>query len=164
MTLYELTAEYAAIMAALEAETEEEYQEELLNDLAALNEDIAEKGEGYARVIRNMEAEADGLAAEIKRLQGMKKRREDAIERMKAGLLEAMKTAGADKLQTTIGKWSRRLNPPSVVILDPKLVPSEYLIHREPDIDKFGILAEYKASGKIAAGTNIVRKESVSFR
>lgn len=164
MTLYELTAEYAAIMAALEAETEEEYQEELLNDLAALNEDIAEKGEGYARVIRNMEAEADGLAAEIKRLQGMKKRREDAIERMKAGLLEAMKTAGADKLQTTIGKWSRKLNPPSVVILDPKLVPSEYLIHREPDVDKRAVLNAFKADGEIVNGCDIVRKESVSFR
>ena len=164
MTLYELTAEYAAIMAALEAETEEEYQADMLEKLGALNEDIAQKGEGYARVIRNMQAEADSLAAEIKRLQGMKKRREDAIERMKAGLLEAMKTAGADKLQTTIGRWSRRLNPPSVVILDPKLVPSEYLIQREPDVDKRAVLNAYKSDGEIVSGTDIVRKESVSFR
>lgn len=164
MTLYELTAEYAAIMAALEAETEEEYQEELLADLAALNEDIAQKGEGYARVIRNMEAEADGLAAEIKRLQAMKKRREDAIERMKAGLLEAMRTAGADKLQTSIGKWSRRLNPPSVDILDAAKVPEKYLVYKDPDVDKRAILQIYKSEGEIIPGTKIVRKESVSFR
>lgn len=164
MTLYHLTMEYADLADALEAETDEEYAEELETRLAALGEEIGDKGEGYARLIKNLEAEADGLKAEIDRLSALKKRRENAVERLKGNLLSCMKMVGADKINTSIGKWSVRKNPPSVVILDESRIPDEYLIPQPAKVDKRRILDAYKQGGEIVNGCEIERKESIQFR
>lgn len=163
MTLYELTQEYTELVAALESAEDEEFAAELEGRLAALSEDIGAKGEGYARVLKNMQAEADALAAEIQRLQGLKKRRETVMDRMKKGILEAMQAAGARRLNTSIGSWSVRKNPPSVEIVDPGKIPAVFLIPQEPKIDKRAILAAWKADEGIADGAEIVLTERAQF-
>lgn len=163
MTLYELTQEYTELVAALESAEDEEFAAELEDRLAALSEDIGAKGEGYARVLKNMQAEADALAAEIQRLQGLKKRRETVMDRMKKGILEAMQAAGARRLNTSIGSWSIRKNPPSVKIVDPGKIPAVFLIPQEPEIDRRAILAAWKADEGIADGAEIVLTERAQF-
>lgn len=56
MNLYELTGAYQQIQAMIE-----DGQAGLEDTLAALNDAIENKADGYARVIRNLEAQAKAI-------------------------------------------------------------------------------------------------------
>ena len=67
MTLYEITDEYRQL---LEMAEDPDMDPEVLRDtIEAIDADLDDKADGYAKVIRTMEAEEAGLDAEIKRLQ-----------------------------------------------------------------------------------------------
>lgn len=163
MNVYELSIEYAERIADLEnCETEEE-QDAILAVIDSLDEDIEQKAEAYARIIRNYRASVDTYASEIKRLQSAKSAAEKAVERMTDYLHYAMEIAGKTAVQTTIGKFSRQLNPPSVDVLDEKAIPETYFIPQPAKLDKKSLLADLKM-GKEIPGANMVRKEGLRFR
>jgi hypothetical protein len=163
-TLYELTDAYAQLMARLtdcESETEETEIIEALNDVDCA---ITDKGEAYARILRNLKADSDAYAAEIKRLKARKETADNAAERMLQHLHFAMEIAGATELRTSIGKFSIAKNPWSVVILDEADVPEEFLIPQPAKVDKTAILKHFKENGEIIDGCDVVQREGVRFR
>lgn len=162
--LYDLTGDYAALYAQIEdCETDEE-REALLAQIDALDAAIGEKAEAYARMMLNAQAEAEAMDGEIKRLQRMKKARENTAERMKERMHFAMEIAGATEIRTGIGKWKVCKNPWSVVVLDEAEVPAEFLIPQPAKVDKAAILARFKEEGEIPDGCDVVRNEGVRFR
>lgn len=164
MRLYELTDNYVSLLSQLEdAETEAE-QQQILQAILDVETDIAIKAENYARIKKNAEAEAESLAKEIKRLQAKKSAADNLVKRVTDYLLYAMNIAGAHELQTSIGKWKIQLNPPKVEILDEAKVPARFLIEQPPKIDRTAILQEFKQTGEIFDGIEIVRTEGVRFR
>lgn len=164
MTLYELTGIYGMLTAALEtAETDEE-RDELLAQMEMTGVDLAEKCENYAKAMLNLSAEAEALKAESKRLADIAARKLKAVEKLKMGVQNAMQIAQTAKVETGIGTWSVRKNPPKCVILDAEKIPVEYLIPQPPKVDAKAIIAAYKDTGELIDGTEIVRGESVSFR
>ena len=164
MTLYELSAQYTELLAAYEAAETEEERDAALSALIDLDDAIAAKGEAYAKIMRNAQADADALAVEIKRLQAMKKAKDGLISRMKDNLLQAMTMAGVKELATGIGKWRLQKNPYSVVIKDISLVPQQYLIPVQPDVDKKSMLADFKDTGELIAGAEFVQTDGIRFR
>lgn len=164
MTLYELTGSWQAVLAAYDAAETDEERDEILSQMDALSEDIADKGGAYARIVRNAEAEAEAFGNEIKRLTAAKRNREALAARLKDRMLAAMQAVGADKMVTDIGTWKRRLNPYAVQVVDVEAVPERFLIPQAPTVDKRGILAEFKETGEILPGVEMVRSESVTFR
>ncbi|MBR0463474.1 MAG: siphovirus Gp157 family protein [Clostridia bacterium] len=164
MTLYELAADLRDLYEALdECETDEQVNE-LMDAAVTLGENIRDKAEGYVKLMRTMQTDADALDSEIKRLQQRKKRREDAVERLKARMLDAMRLAEVEKIETPLGKWSRRFAPWSVTITDPEEVPDIYLIPQPPTIDKRQILSDFKRTGEALPGCEFQQREYVSFR
>jgi seryl-tRNA synthetase len=164
MNLYELTTEYTALLAEYEAAEDDERRGELLDMIDALQDDIGDKGEAYARVLRNLTAQHDALEAEAKRLTDKADAVEAAQKRLKAQLLSAMQRVGATKLQTSIGAWSVRINQPSVDVLDANKVPAEYHVPQDDKIDKRAILKNFKETGEIVGGVSIYRTTSIQFR
>lgn len=164
MTLYELTGIYGMLTAALEAAETEEERDELLAQMEMAGVDIHEKCENYAKAMLNLGAEAEALKAESKRLADIAARKLKAIEKLKMGVQNAMQIAQTAKIETGIGTWSVRKNPPKCVILDAGKIPAEYLIPQPPKVDAKAIIAAYKDTGELIDGTEIVRGESVSFR
>lgn len=162
--LYELTDDYISLCAQLDDCENVEQAQEILDAIAAIETNIVDKAENYARIIRNKESESAMYDTEIKRLQNKKKSAEASIERLKGNIAYAMEIAGADKIVTTIGIWAKRINPPSVQVIAEADIPADYLIPQPAKIDKKGILAAYKATGEIIPGIDIVRNEAVSFR
>ena len=162
--LYELTDDYNSLCAQLDDCMSEQEAQEILEAITAVETDIVYKAENYARIIRNKTAEAEGYAMEIKRLTDRKKAAEAAVERLKNNLAYAMEIAGLEKITTTIGAWSKRLNPPSVQVTDEDEIPEEYKIAQPAKIDKKAILLAYKLNGEIIPGTDVVRTEGVQFR
>ena len=162
--MYELFDDYIMLCARLDDCTCEEEAQEVLGAVTAIETDIVTKSENYARIIRNKAAEADGYEAEIKRLTARKKAAEACVERLKSNLAYAMEIAGVDKITTSIGTWSKRLNPPSVQVVNEEEIPDEYKIAQPAKVDKKAILMAYKLNGEIIPGTDVVQMEGVQFR
>lgn len=104
MNLYELTAAYQNIQELIEN------GEDLEGVLETINDELEIKADGYARVIRNMEAEAKAFKDEEARLAEKRKHVENAIDRLKQNLFNAMKETGKTKFKTDLFSFSIQKN------------------------------------------------------
>ena len=161
-SLYELTREYMELLGRLDEAPEE--ADQIFAALEALNEDIGEKAEAYARIIQSKEREAEMYDAEIKRLQALKNSAGTIVDRLRGNLLASMLLAEVSALSTSIGTWKVRSNPKSVVICDEKLIPERFLQPQPMKIDKRAMLAEHKETGEIFPGVDFVKTKRVEFR
>ena len=165
-SLYELTGEYLRLASMIEDATDRDDPAfaEAVAQLTELDDAIECKGECYARIIKNLQSDINGLKGEIDRLSNIKRAREAAVDRLKAAMLDAMQTTGKDKLPTTIGKWSVQHNPMSVTVLDPTKVPERFLKYAEPVVNKAAMIAEHKLTGEEFEGVEFTQTEGVRFR
>ena len=128
----------------------------------AVDAALEEKLESTAKVIRNLEAEADGLEAEEKRLKARKTSVKNRIADIKGyvqGNLEAM---GKDKVTSGIFKWSIQSNKPSVNILNEDLIPDAYWeIERKPMKTEIKKAIE---AGELTEGVELVQTKSLRLR
>ena len=169
MTLYELTGEYADLMAQYEnAETDEE-AETLWQQIDSLACDITVKADAYAKVMRNKLAESAAYELEAKRLTKLADREKKQADRLQESIKTAMLQVGAKEIPTSIGTWRTKMNPPSCEVVDIKAVPEQF---RKPiempevmyTVDKQAAKAWYKSTGEIIPGLDIQQKQSVVFR
>lgn len=146
MTLYEITDEYRKL---LEIAEDPDMDPDVLRDtMEAIDADLEDKADGYAKVIRTLEAEEAGVDAEIKRLQARKSAVSGNKGRIKEALEKAMRQTGKTKFKTLLFSFGIQKNPPSVAILKEDSVPIDYLVVPDPQPDKKRILAELKAGAK----------------
>lgn len=132
-TLYELTAEYQMLLdMAMDPDTD---PQTLADTMEAIGGEIEDKAEGYAMVMRSLEADAAAIRAEEKRLAGRRQSIEANINRMKMALENAMRATGKTKFKTRLFSFGIQKNPPALKIDDPKRVSHDFLIPQEPKID-----------------------------
>lgn len=145
MKLYELTDDYLRLM-----EMAEELDPETFRDtLESINEAIEEKIENTAYLVRNLEADIKVLKEEEKRLRERRQSLESKITRMKDYLKEQLEKAGIEKVKRPLVTVSIQNNPPSVKVIDEKLIPSTYMIPQEPKLDKKSLLQVLKNGEKV---------------
>ena len=89
MNLFQITNEMQSIMNEL-IENGGELTPELETMLTITESQLKDKAVNYAMVIRSMDYETNIIDEEIKRLQSLKKTRQNAIERLKSSLTNAM--------------------------------------------------------------------------
>ena len=157
-SLYELTSDLKELQEIdfLEAEAE---QIETVKDI--IKAQIDSKGTGIIAVIRNEESDIESIKAEIKRLQDLKKNKENRIENLKKYTKECLEDANIKKVSTSLGNMTVRKNPPAVDVLDESLIPNEYKKEVvEIKLDKKAILADLK-EGVVVEGA--VLKNSTSL-
>ena len=126
-SLYELTADWLTLYNMID--NPEDWDEDALIDtLEGIDGEIEIKAEGYAKVIKNLAAEAEALKAEEERLYKRRKVKENAIARMKANLQASMEATGKTKFKTELFSFSVQANAPAVVldVEEPSEVPEEY--------------------------------------
>ena len=163
-TLYDLAADLRALYDALDECETDEQADALMDEAIVAGENLRDKAEGYVMLMRNLQTDADALDAEIKRLQARKTRRENAVDRLKNRMLYAMQTVGADKIETPLGKWTRRMAPWSVTVTDEAQVDDRFKVPQPPKIDKRAILDEFKQTGEAFDGCEFTQREYVMFR
>ena len=83
-SLYQLTDEYLQLLEM--AEDPDVAPEVLKDTMEAIGGEIEIKADGYAKVIRQLSADAEGISAEIERLTDRKKAIEANTDRMKKSL------------------------------------------------------------------------------
>ena len=161
MTLYEMTDNYKAV---LEMAQNPDIDEQAIKDtLEAIQGDIKEKADGYAKVIKELDGEADKLTAEIKRLTDRKNTIQNNIAYMKQSLKEAMTATGNLKFRTDLFSFNIQKNPPALIVDNEETIPSEYLIPQEPKIDKKAIIDFLKNGNKVPYA-HIEQSEGVRIR
>lgn len=123
---------------------------------------LEEKLESTAKVIRNLEAEAEALEAEEKRLKARKTAVKNRIADIKGYVQENLEAMGKDKVTSGIFKWSIQANAPSVNILDEDLIPDAYWkIERKPMKTEIKKAIE---AGELTEGAELVRTKSLRLR
>ncbi|CAC9931741.1 hypothetical protein PEPNEM18_01067 [Aedoeadaptatus nemausensis] len=128
----------------------------------AVDAALEEKLESTAKVIRNLEAEADGLEAEEKRLKARKMAVKNRIADIKGYVQRNLEAIGKDRVSSGIFKWSIQANAPSVNILDESLIPDDYWkIERKPMKTEIKKAIE---NGVITEGAEIIREKSIRLR
>lgn len=156
--LYELTGQYLALQRAAEEGVD------VSGDLALLEDSLEIKAERIAAVLRNLDAEAESIAAEEKRLAARRKARENSAERLTEYLRINMEAAGITSIRAP--KFTLYLTEHSSVVVDDiERVPAEYKRTKaEVSADKKAILAAHKRDGECVEGTRVVTTRSLVIR
>ena len=162
--LYELTEAYVELLSQIEDCESESEEDQIIIMLNQISDDIARKADAIARMVRILTAETEGYDVEIKRLQKHKKTTDNMIQRLKDHIMFSMGVAGAAELHTTIGKWRIQKNPPKAVIVDESKVPEEFFVEQPPKLMPSLILQNWRETGEIPEGCDIVQTEGVRFR
>lgn len=147
MKLYELTGQYLELeeMAA-NGEIDEQT---FVDTMKSITEDIKSKADGYARVIRNLEANVEAYKNEEERLYSKRKTLENNIKRMKSNLQYCMCVTGEKKFKTELFSFNVKKNPKKLVVDKIEAVPEEFLIMQEPKVDTKA-LKEFVADNEVS--------------
>jgi len=158
-SIYELTNDWLQLQEMIASG---EYDEETLsNTLDCLDYEIEAKADGYAKIIKNLSSDVDGLKAEEKRLSDRRKAIENNITKLKTNLYEGMKTTGKEKFKTNLFNFNIQKNTPSVTLIGK--IPAKYLIKQEPKTDIATIKKEL-LEGKKFKFAELTQGESLRIR
>lgn len=132
-TLYELTGEYLQLLEML---TEEENLEEqaVKDTLEGIEGEFEIKAENYAKIIKELLAEADKFKKEKERLEARQNTYENRAKYLKEALFKTMQITGKTKFKTDLFSFGIQKNGglrPLEIIPDMD-IPEEYL-KKEPD-------------------------------
>lgn len=159
MRLYELANDFLEV-ENLEG-VDEQTQNEILN---AIKIEIENKGDGIIKFIRNEEASLKVIDEEIKRLQALKKSKNNKIKNMKNYLKHCMNLMGMKKIEGNLGRISIRKNPASLNIVDESLIPEKFIGEEViKTIDK-AMIKDLLKDGEKISGCELTQSESVIIR
>jgi len=132
--------------------------------IESLDKAVQVKAAGIAIYLERLDSMAAALDETIKKLQARKKAFQNRKERLKEYTLNAMKQHGIEKIECPECTISIQKNPAYVEVFEEKLIPVEFWKHQAPKLDKKKILENYRETGEIPQGVDIVIKEGVRIR
>lgn len=160
-SLYELTSDLKELQDIDFTEADTEQLEAIK---IVIKEQIANKGTGIIAVVRNLEADTEAIKVEIKRLQDLKKSKENKIENLKKYTKECLEEAEIKKVSTALGNISIRKLPGSVEVLEEDSIPAEYKKEVTTiTIDKKSILSDLK-EGVVVPGVTLKTGTSLTIK
>lgn len=132
-TLYEITGDYLRLLEMLEEEENIDLQ--AFNDtLEGIEGEFEIKADGYARVLRELNAEALKFKAEIERMTAKMNAIINNSTRLKKHLYDSMKITGKTSFKTGLFSFNIQKNgglQPMEILPDAE-IPDEYC-RKEPD-------------------------------
>lgn len=163
MNLWEITQEFLTLASMIE-EAGGEATDEVMEELAISRENFQHKAEGYAKLILKWESEVDAASAEIKRIQAIRKTKENSVARLKETLKGALMIFGQEdnkgikRFETPIIKLSTRRST-SIEITDENALPQEAFVIKK-EVSKTAI-KELLEAGAPIEGASV--KENISL-
>lgn len=132
-------------------------------NLTALEIERNKKLEAVALYIKSLEAEAEAMKAEAKKLADRREAKERKAERLRSYISNSMQALGDTKLETAKVALSFRKSE-SVDVYDPVLLPAEYTKTKTTVTpDKTAIKAAIKA-GQEVAGAMLEVKQNLQIK
>ena len=152
LSLYEITSGFPALME--NEEISEEDKKKIEDELEIL---LQQKSQNIIGYTKNIELTINAMKEEEKRIADNRKALENKIAKFKDYVKECMEKNGITKIETELGTLSIAKSPASVEIVNEDEVPSEFKQEVVTvKIDKTKIKNNFKETGEIPAGVNIV--------
>ncbi len=160
--LYELTEMYQNIWDLI---GDDEFDLlSLEKALQNIEENIEIKAENTAKLIKGIDADIEVLKTEEKRLADRRKALENKKEGIKGYLENHLRIIGIDKVKTPLFTVALQNNPPSVNVLDEKLIPKNYVkTVTTTSISRKDLLEDLK-QGLIIEGAELRQTKSLRIR
>ncbi len=135
-TLYEITGDYLRLLEMLEDEGNLDPQA-FADTLDGIEGEFEIKADGYARIMKELDAEASKYDAEIQRMMARRDSLNNHSKMLKQRLYEGMKATGKLKFKTDLFSFGIRKNGGRnpVQIVPDVTIPLEYC-RIEPDSTK----------------------------
>lgn len=153
LRLYELAPAYAYLIDALDEDGDASDGHAHLD---ALSDAIDQKAASIAHVLAQLDAEAEALRAEEKRLATRRQARERRAESLRDYLRMSLDAAGVAKIKSATHTISVGDGPQRVVVEDEGAIPAEFL-RTKIEIDKRAILVAMQTLGECVPGTRVER-------
>jgi hypothetical protein len=158
MNLYQIKNEYLTLASQLE---QGELTTEIEQQLQINEEQLKEKAINYGYVIRSFEYDNDVIDAEIKRLKQLKEQKENAIDKLKNAVSDAMQLYGIEKIDSPTLKLSFRKSE-SIEVSEN--IDKKYLIEKTTlQPDKQAIKKAIK-DGKQVEGAVLVTNYNIQIK
>ena len=159
MNIYELTQAYAQVQELLN----ESDDTSIIDTLDSLDSAIDDKVENTVRVLKNLQAQADGIKNEVDRLNARRKVINNNIDAIKERLTFALEQVGKKSVDTGLFKVAVRENAGSVKILEEDAIPQKFVKPVKLEFDKTAIKKAI-ASGEVVHGVVIEKSKSLTIR
>ena len=161
-TLYELTGQYKQLLDLME---DPDIPEEAVRDtLEGIGGEIEEKADAYAKIMRQLQAEADAIEKEEERLNDRRDMLMSRVVRMKEVLMESMRATGKTKFKTTLFSFGiRKAGMKKLVIDHEDTVPDKYWVQPPKVIDR-KMLKEDLTHGDMPGVAHLEQSEYLSIR
>lgn len=160
--IYKLSSDYLTVLNMITQE-HEELDQSYIDTLESIDEALEVKADNYIKVIKSLESDNEAIDEEIKRLRQRKTTYDTHIKRMKESLQNMMEETGKTKFKTALNSYNIQNNPPSLNIVDEKLIPKDYWVSQAPKLNKKDALAELK-EGKEIPGVEVKQTRSLRVR
>lgn len=127
-SLYELKSEYLQLKEMLEDDSIDE--QVVLDTMEGIDYEIEIKADNYAKIIKELEGEAETIKKEIVRLDDKYSRIKDNVKRLKDNLQQAMIETGKTKFKTDLFSFGIQKNGGKIPLIidnvEPNEVPEKY--------------------------------------
>ncbi|MEG0898320.1 MAG: siphovirus Gp157 family protein [Oscillospiraceae bacterium] len=145
-SLYQLTDEFLTVFNMLE---DDEIDEQVITDtLESLEYEIEDKADGYAKIIKTLDNNAEGLKKEIERLTTRKQTLDNRSKFLKQTLENSMRAVGKLKFTTNLFSFNIQKNggKRALVIDTEKIddIPMDYRIKQDDKINNDKIREYFK--------------------
>lgn len=160
ITLWQIDAEHQRLMNELELNGGE-LTPELEEALAISEQNFDAKAQNYSRAIQYYGATSDQIAAEIKRLQALKKTTDNIESNLKSRLAQAMQTFEREKIDFGTMKLGLRRSK-ACIIDDEALIPAQFVAVKT-EVRKSDVKAAIEA-GEDVPGAHVETNVSLSIR
>ena len=152
LSLYEITNAFPALM-----ESEEITEEDKNKIEAELTMLLQQKSQNIIGYTKNIELTIEAMKEEEDRISSNRKALENKLTRFKQYVKECMENNGITKIETELGTLSIAKSPASVEIMNEEAIPSEFKQEIVTiKVDKTKIKNNFKETGEIPAGVNII--------
>ena len=152
LSLYEITNTFPVLM-----ESEEITEEDKIKIEEELTILLQQKSQNIIGYTKNIELTINAMKEEEKRIAENRKSLENKLERFKDYVKECMERNNITKIETGLGTLSIAKSSMSVEITNEDEVPNEFKQEVVTvKIDKTKIKNNFKETGEIPAGVNIV--------
>lgn len=167
-TLYELDSKIAELldtgfeMSCIDAETGEIDETQLAVYLEQLQLDRKTKIDNIAVYVKNLEAEADAIKAEEKKLKERREAKERKAERLKNYIKTSMLLQGETKFESA--RVSMALRNSKAVVVDESKLESVYFINKiVQNVDKKAIREALEA-GILVEGAMLEERKNLQIK
>jgi hypothetical protein len=126
-SLFDIASEILAIGETLaNADTPEEF-DRALAILDSLEMSLSRKAENVVKYLRHLDAQVDAAKREEERMRAWRKSRENAIEKLRERLRDAMEVTGTLKVEWTGGRVTLVRPKTARLVTDAAMLPDEFI-------------------------------------